>query len=146
MNTALALFCFAILALADAKETGTVLKLRFEGIERQGGTIRLALYRSQADFMQEEKAKLYNFPVDKKGALEGKIENLPAGTYAFAVFLDENNNLALDKNMMGIPTEPYGFSKVPASKWRLPTWEEVKFDLWEREEQITVGLKRWALF
>jgi uncharacterized protein (DUF2141 family) len=146
MNTALAIFCFTILSLADTKNAAATLKLRFEGIERANGTIRLALYRSQADFMQEDKATLYNFPVDKKGTLEGKIETLPAGTYAFAVFLDENNNLALDKNLMGVPTEPYGFSKIPPSKWRLPTWKEVKFDLPEGGELVTVSLKRWALF
>lgn len=143
MNLLLPVYCFAILVFGNATSP---LKLRFEGIEREGGTIRLALYKSKADFMQEKKATLYSFPVGKKGVLEGKMENLPAGTYAFAVFLDENNNLALDKNLMGVPTEPYGFSKTPPSKWRLPTWEEVKFDLSGQEESITVPLKRWALF
>lgn len=146
MSIFLSFFCFQILVFGDAKESAPTLELRFDGIEQAGGTIRLALYSSQADFMHEEKATLYSFPVNKKGMLEGKLENLPLGTYAFAVFLDENNNFALDKNMMGVPTEPYGFSKKPSSKWRLPTWEEVKFEHSNKSEILTVKLQRWALF
>lgn len=121
------------------------LTLRFEGIEKVGGTVRLALYDSRSAFMQEDKAVLYNFKADKQGAIEGKIENLPVGSYAFAVFLDENNNKKLDKNLIGVPTEPYGFSKVPPSKWRLPTWDEVMFELGSKDQILLIKLKRWAL-
>ncbi len=124
---------------------GRKLTLRFEGIEKTGGTVRLALYGSRSDFMQEDKAVLYNFKADKQGTVEGKIEDLPAGSYAFAVFLDENNNKKLDKNLVGVPTEPYGFSKIPPSKWRLPTWEEVRFELGANNQTLLVKLKRWAL-
>lgn len=125
---------------------GGQLTVSFEGIERAGGTVRLALYSSGSQFMVEDKAVLYNFNVDKKGTLEGFIENLPAGSYAFAAFLDENNNKKLDKNLVGVPTEPYGFSKEPPSKWRLPTWEEAKFEHRQSSKTHVVSLKRWALF
>ncbi|MBK8562589.1 MAG: DUF2141 domain-containing protein [Saprospiraceae bacterium] len=124
---------------------GRKLTLRFEGIEKTGGTVRLALYGSRSDFMQEEKAVLYNFKADSQGTVEGEIEDLPAGSYAFAVFLDENNNKKLDKNLVGVPTEPYGFSKTPPSKWRLPTWEEVRVELGNNDQTLLVKLKRWAL-
>lgn len=130
-------------ALPKEKDGG--LTLRFEGIEQPGGTVRLALYSAEAQFMQEDKAVLYNFKVNKKGILEGSIEKLPAGSYAFAVFLDENDNMELDKNLFGVPTEPYGFSQTPASKWRLPKWEEVKFEHGAKAQVIVVSLKRWAL-
>lgn len=120
--------------------------MRFEGIEKAGGMVRLALYDNPADFMVEKKAVLYNFKVDKKGTLEATLENLPVGSYAFAVFLDEDNNMVLDKNLVGVPTEPYGFSKTPDSKWRLPTWDEVKFEHSQSNKTLIVALKRWALF
>lgn len=127
------------------EDGGGKLTLRFEGIEKAGGTVRLAMYSSQSQFMVEEKAVLYNFKADKKGSVEATIENLPIGSHAFAVFLDENNNMKLDKNLVGVPTEPYGFSKIPPSKWRLPSWEEVKFDMGQSEKLLVVKLKRWAL-
>lgn len=126
-----------------AKENS--LALRFLGIEKAGGTVRLALYRSKADFMREDKAVLYNFKASQKGVLDANIEKLAVGSYAFAVFLDENNNMELDKNLFGVPTEPYGFSKTPPSKWRLPKWDEVKFELGESRQTIEVNLKKWAL-
>jgi uncharacterized protein (DUF2141 family) len=138
--------CLSTFALHSSKlEMGRKLTLRFEGIEKTGGTVRLALYGSRSDFMQEDKAVLYNFKADSQGTVEGKIADLPAGSYAFAVFLDENNNKKLDKNLVGVPTEPYGFSKIPPSKWRLPTWEEVRFELGTNDQTLLIKLKRWAL-
>ncbi|MCC6727118.1 MAG: DUF2141 domain-containing protein [Saprospiraceae bacterium] len=126
-------------------DIGSNVTIRFSGVKKTGGTIRLALYSRRSDFMVEEKAALYNFKADKLGSIEGRIENLPAGEYAFAVFLDENNNKKLDKNLVGVPTEPYGFSKVPPSKWRLPTWEEVHFEVGKNDQIVLIQLKRWAL-
>ncbi len=124
---------------------GSKLTLRFEGVEKLGGTIRLAMYDARSEFMVEEKAVLYNFKADKLGTVEANIDNLALGGHAFAVFLDENNNKQLDKNMFGVPTEPYGFSKVPPSKWRLPTWDEVRFEVGSSDQLLLIKLKRWAL-
>ncbi len=121
------------------------MTIRFEGIEKAGGTVRLAMYNARSEFMVEEKAVLYNFKVEKAGIFEAKIENLAVGSHAFAVFLDENNNKQLDKNLFGVPTEPYGFSKVPPSKWRLPTWDEVRFEVGTADQTLIIKLKRWAL-
>ncbi|MBI1227481.1 MAG: DUF2141 domain-containing protein [Bacteroidetes bacterium] len=146
MKIILFLFGFAVFFFPAEKEMEGRLFIRFEGIEKPTGTLRLALYDNPSEFMKEEKAVLYNFFVDKNGNLEATIENLPTGTYAFAVFLDENNNKKLDKNLVGVPTEPYGFSKDSPSKWRLPTWEEVKFEVREKPQTLNVNLIRWALF
>jgi uncharacterized protein (DUF2141 family) len=73
------------------------------------------------------------------------IPDLPYGAYAFAVFQDENENNALDKNLFGVPVEPYAFSKIPPSKWRLPKFEEVKFSIREPRQSLTVRLEKWKL-
>ena len=39
------------------------------------------------------------------------FRNLPAGRYALTVFHDENRNGKVDTNMMGMPTEPLGYSR-----------------------------------
>jgi uncharacterized protein (DUF2141 family) len=36
--------------------------------------------------------------------------NLAPGRYAAVAFHDENGNSRLDKSLLGMPTEPYGFS------------------------------------
>jgi uncharacterized protein (DUF2141 family) len=42
--------------------------------------------------------------------LTAHFKDLPPGQYAAVVFQDFNGNGKLDKNFLGIPKEPYGFS------------------------------------
>ncbi len=51
--------------------------------------------------------------------------DLPAGNYAVKLFQDENENGQIDKNFMGIPTEPYGFSNNGGS-YGPPSFDEAK--------------------
>lgn len=39
------------------------------------------------------------------------LTDIPAGEYALMVCYDENDNLEIDMNFVGIPTEPVGFLK-----------------------------------
>ena len=124
--------------------TGT-LTVRFENLETTGGTVRLALYDRREHFMVEEKARLYNFKIKNGQTLEAELPGLAHGTYAFAVFQDENENKQLDKNLLGVPVEAYGFSKPSPSKWRLPKFDEVKFEISQPAQQLTVRLEKWKL-
>lgn len=82
-----------------------------------------------------------NYPVRAAGSMRIEIPDLPEGTYAVSCFHDVNNNGVLDKNMLGIPTEPYGFSMGARPKFRAPSWEEAKF--YFNGQQIPVWLEKW---
>ena len=56
---------------------------------------------------------------------------------------DLNDNRMLDKNGMGIPTEPYGISNGFNTKWRKPTFDETKFAFNETNQTIYLDVKRW---
>ncbi len=43
-------------------------------------------------------------------SVEFTLRNVKPGTYAVAVFHDLNGNGRLDRNFIGLPSEPYGFS------------------------------------
>jgi len=63
------------------------------------------------------------------------IESLPYGEYAVMLYHDENGNDKLDKNIVGVPKEPYGFSNNARARLGLPLYEQyeqVKF-LFEAE-------------
>jgi uncharacterized protein (DUF2141 family) len=51
------------------------------------------------------------------------------GTYAVAVFHDENGNGKLDTNFLGIPREGVGVSNNKLRTLGPPTWEDSKFGL-----------------
>lgn len=121
------------------------LEITFQGIASQKGTIRLAIYKSEKDFMDNNKADLVNVPVFSKPSLKYSLKNIKPGIYALAFFHDENDNFKLDKNIIGIPKEPYGFSNMPESKWRVPEFKEVLIIVKPGKNQIAVQLKKWQL-
>lgn len=49
------------------------------------------------------------------------------GTYAIALYHDENGNKEFDKNFIGIPTEGFGFSNNPKVYFGLPDHSEAAF-------------------
>ena len=63
------------------------------------------------------------------------FEDLPYGTYAITILHDENGNLKVDANFLGIPKEGYGFSNNARNLFRAPKFEEAKFEL--KQPQVT---------
>ncbi|NPA46730.1 MAG: DUF2141 domain-containing protein [Chlorobi bacterium] len=55
--------------------------------------------------------------------------SLPPGEYAVALFLDENGNGRIDRNFLGIPTEPYALSGHPRFHFGPPRFEECKINV-----------------
>lgn len=62
------------------------------------------------------------------------------GRYAVMVTHDENGNGRLDTNMLGMPTEGYGFSNNPRVM-RKPTFDEAAFDVGADAATITIELR-----
>lgn len=56
------------------------------------------------------------------------VHGLVRGSYAAAVFHDQNDNNRLD-TMIGIPREGYGFSRNPGFRPRAPRFDEAAIDL-----------------
>ncbi len=63
------------------------------------------------------------------GSMEYVFKNIPAGKYAIAVFQDINTDGKLNKNLVGAPKEPYGFSKNIYGMFGPPDFEDVAFEV-----------------
>ena len=63
------------------------------------------------------------------------IDDVPAGDIALLVYVDENNNGALDKNFIGIPKEPIGISNNYRPKGP-PAFSRAAFPVAENESAI----------
>lgn len=57
------------------------------------------------------------------------ISDLKPGKYGFRYFHDENNNSTMDKSMLGIPKEGFGFSNNAKGTFGPPSFEKWIFDL-----------------
>lgn len=106
------------------------------------GNLYVGWYNQSDDFRVNEKA-IYREKVVVGNQKEISIifKNIPKGKYAIAVFLDENDNYKLDKNMLGIPKEKYGFSNNRLPALRPATFEESAFELTQQNSTIHIQLK-----
>jgi uncharacterized protein (DUF2141 family) len=61
---------------------------------------------------------------------------VPYGEYAVAAFLDMNGNGKQDRNFLGIPKEPYGFSNDARGTVGPAKWRDAKFAFSDSAEPI----------
>ena len=124
--------------------TGAELRLSLINIREAKGSIYVALYNNEADFLNTDKVWANKIiPVHSKGSMEIAFPNLPTGTYSISCFHDVNGNGKLDTNILGIPKEPYGFSNNARPKFRAPNWDETKFYWNNSKEMQVVRLEKW---
>jgi uncharacterized protein (DUF2141 family) len=122
--------------------TGT-LQIEVANIRDTRGAIRIGIYNNAADFPDEKKVFLNRVLTPQKGTMTLEIPDLPHGDYAIAIYHDLNGNGRLDKNMLGVPTEPYGFSGSAKGKWSAPRFVETSFSFPQTHQQLTVSLYKW---
>jgi uncharacterized protein (DUF2141 family) len=122
--------------------TGT-LQFEVANIRDTRGAIRIGIYNKASDFPDEKKVYLNRILAPQKGALTLEIPDLPHGEYAIAVYHDLNGNGRLDKNMFGVPTEPYGFTGSAKGKWGSPRFGEASFTFPLSRQPLTVSLYKW---
>lgn len=120
------------------------ITLEITGISANGGQVQVAVFNSEATFLDEKKYfKLVGQPVVNGQKTMTFSLDLPPGDYAISAFHDENGNGKLDKNWVGIPTEPYGFSNNFIAKWGKPTWEKTRFSSEKTGGKLRVNLEKW---
>lgn len=101
----------------------TNVSLSLKDIRSTEGKIQIAIYDNEEDFLE---TPVYTFTEDIKNAPEQMVllKSLPSGKYAIAVFHDKNGNGKMDKNLLGIPTESFGFSNNRMGFASPPDFEE----------------------
>ncbi|MCF2496539.1 MULTISPECIES: DUF2141 domain-containing protein [Dyadobacter] len=121
-------------------EPAMTLNIEFTNIKKGQGKLWIAIYKPEEKFASKEKPKIYRI-VDVKGAAPQLVAfDLAPGRYALAVYHDLNSNGVLDKNFVGIPKEPYGFSKNFRPKFSAPKFEDCEFVFKDPGQKINVKL------
>ncbi len=109
-------------------QTGTIT-VEISGIQGPEGQISIGLYASEEGFPETEKSyKGINVRVTGEKVVAA-FQDVPAGTYAIAVFHDTNSNGKLDTNFLGIPNEGYAFSNNVFGTFGPPDFEDASFEL-----------------
>lgn len=90
------------------------------------GSVYLGLYDKKLGFLKEQAAIAYAKVKVKGNKVSYTFKDLPVGEYAVAVYQDANSNGKCDRNMVGYPTEGFGFSKNYRPKLSAPSFDAVK--------------------
>ncbi|MCP9770282.1 DUF2141 domain-containing protein [Lacihabitans sp. LS3-19] len=106
-------------------QTKPEFNLKIQNIKNTNGTLRIAFFKKGSDFPHHSGISFAKeVKISKAGEVETKFSDVPHGEYAVAIFHDENGNKKLDKNIVGIPTEPYGFTRNFKPKFSAPVFTD----------------------
>jgi uncharacterized protein (DUF2141 family) len=118
------------------------IHVKIMSISNRKGTVDCALFDSPAGFPREFLHSAQNVMVIKIRNTAGRcdFEAIPPGTYALAVIHDENSNGKLDTNLLGIPTEGYGFSNNARALFGTPSFSDASFSYNGQSLDMTITL------
>jgi uncharacterized protein (DUF2141 family) len=111
---------------ADAPATEKVTVV-VSALASTSSVVKLNFYNNPDKFLKDgQMAIRMVVRPDGKNTLTIPVDLAP-GEWAVAVSQDLNNNDKLDKNFLGIPTEPFAFSNNVKPRLSAPSFQECKF-------------------
>ena len=111
---------------ANAQRPNDKMAVQVNNINKVAGKIVVSVFNGPEGFLEEGRALAeYSFPVSGKSM---KVEiPRPAGAHvALALYHDVNNDGKCNHTMIGMPKEPYGFSRNFKPVLSAPKFDEVK--------------------
>lgn len=128
-------------AASVAPAADSSLSVRILGLSGAAGNLRIAVYGDEADFVRKANP-IRGETIPLRGdSLDRTFVGLPPGEYAVSVHHDANGNGIVDKNPLGIPTEPYGFSNDARGTLGPPGWREARIVLGPGENRIEIRVR-----
>ena len=119
---------FAAALGVPAQAWSGTLTIVIEDIREASGTVQVQVLSGQAQF-EGDGAVAQFLEAAVAGSLTLTASDLPPGDYAIRAMHDVNGNDALDSNIVGMPTEPYGFSNNAQGSFGPPAWQDARFAL-----------------
>lgn len=122
MNRFIFILIFLI-SLSNASYSQLRLDIEILEIRNNRGIIMLQLFDSNQKVLAQEKC------IIKDNFCFVSFPNLSQGKYAVRYYHDENMNGKMETNLLGKPTEGYGFSNNVIGKFGPPVFEKWLFEV-----------------
>ncbi|HUN92041.1 MAG TPA: DUF2141 domain-containing protein [Burkholderiaceae bacterium] len=139
MKSATAALAFALATTAVATASAADLRVVVNDVKTDQGVVMVGLFKDPAAFPSTMLAG------QKTAATPGSVtvvfSGLAPGSYAVSAYQDLDGNGKLNKNLLGIPTEPYGFSRDARGRTGPPSFDDAKFDLPAAGAEIVVRIR-----
>jgi uncharacterized protein (DUF2141 family) len=117
------ILCLVFLLIPNICYPQYKLEIEITRIRNNTGNIMLQLFDENEKVSTQEKKEI----TDNKCILT--IANLKPGKYAVRYYHDENMNGKMETNLVGKPTEGYGFSNNVTGKFGPPPFEKWLFEI-----------------
>lgn len=127
----LALGAFAPLYSAAHAQSAPIASITVTQIRTQAGFVRAALYDEagwERSSGADRAAAVEVAPVEG-GAVVLRLTAPAAGRYAVRLFQDMDGDGQLNRNLLGLPAEPVGFSNNAPMAFGPPSFAAAAFDL-----------------
>lgn len=106
---------------------GPRLTVTVENVRSSQGLIAVTVYPDDPDRFLASKGSLHVGRVPARTPVTKICVHVPQpGTYAIAVYHDEDGNRKLTRKALGLPAEGYGFANNPPAMFGLPAFEAVR--------------------
>jgi uncharacterized protein (DUF2141 family) len=128
----------AMLATGLAHSAELVVKVN--DVRTPKGQLLMAVFDSAEAWEGKARAVAKQAADATTGEVDFHFPGLAAGRYAVSVMHDENGNGRLDSNLIGMPTEGYGFSNDP-QVMRKATFDEAAFAIGADDATIELHLR-----
>ena len=115
------------------------LVIHVANVKSDQGQVRVALYDNAEAFLKRP-ARAAEARADKAGTTL-VFHDVAPGDYGFAVYHDANDNGRVDRNLLGIPTEPIAFSNDAQGRMGPPAFDAVKLAVPAAGLDTTVSLR-----
>lgn len=124
-------------AISNSNLTVTV-----SGLRNQKGRVCFSLFADGQGFPSNSDRALESRCVKVVNTLPAvTFKNLSAGSYAVAVFHDEDGDGIFKRGFLGIPKEGFGFSRNPAILTGPPSFKDAAVSVTDQSLQIQIQLK-----
>jgi uncharacterized protein (DUF2141 family) len=117
------------------------IQLLFTGVKSTKGQIILKVYTDEKSYQEDipYKTEIISKQDLVQGMKTGKL-NLEPGVYGFALLDDENKNLKMDYNLLGMPEEGFAFSNFYLSGMKRPHFSDFQFTV-SKDQKLLITMK-----
>lgn len=126
---------------APATPPEQTVVVQVSGLKARPADVMVAVFLTGEGFPDVTAASITAEQDAKEATAEIPLQLPLSGMAAVAVFQDLDGNGVLTRNVVGLPTEPYGFSKNARATFGPPTFEAAAVDLATMTEPLQISVR-----
>lgn len=130
----------ALALLVSAPALAADVEITIRNVRSADGRIMVALYADEAAYTAQRQTMGSMLPA-KAGEVRAVFVGVPEGRYGIAVFHDIDSDEKLGTNLLGYPTEPFGFGNDAEVRFSRPAFSATAIAVSDAPTRTAVTLK-----